>query len=211
MSDIYVGQLVSSNTLEHHGILGMKWGVRRFQNKDGSLTSAGKKRKLVNEHKNETEKKRENRHDRAARASQRDADDLRKHGYTKEADAVQKVADRQREKANAKREKAARKQEKISNRKLAREVGRIYKEESKKEYTKAVDKLEKYTGKKYYDLNDTIQKTAAKNTTDRITQKYGNLSTQQEAFLSASRKGKDYMTSMRMLREDGGVKPRKKR
>lgn len=30
--------------LYHHGIKGMKWGVRRFQNKDGSLTPAGKKR-----------------------------------------------------------------------------------------------------------------------------------------------------------------------
>lgn len=30
--------------LYHHGIKGMKWGIRRFQNKDGSLTKAGKKR-----------------------------------------------------------------------------------------------------------------------------------------------------------------------
>ena len=30
--------------LAHHGILGQKWGVRRYQNKDGSLTSAGKSR-----------------------------------------------------------------------------------------------------------------------------------------------------------------------
>ena len=33
-----------SNELRHHGVKGMKWGVRRYQNKDGSLTPAGKKR-----------------------------------------------------------------------------------------------------------------------------------------------------------------------
>lgn len=32
------------STLTHHGIKGQKWGVRRFQNRDGTLTSAGKKR-----------------------------------------------------------------------------------------------------------------------------------------------------------------------
>lgn len=32
------------NELYHHGILGQKWGVRRYQNKDGSLTEEGKKR-----------------------------------------------------------------------------------------------------------------------------------------------------------------------
>ena len=33
--------------LAHHGILGMKWGVRRYQNYDGSLTAAGQKRYWV--------------------------------------------------------------------------------------------------------------------------------------------------------------------
>ena len=33
-----------NNELEHHGIKGMRWGVRRYQNKDGSLTPRGKKR-----------------------------------------------------------------------------------------------------------------------------------------------------------------------
>lgn len=35
---------MDNNEFMHHGILGMKWGVRRYQNKDGSLTPAGKRR-----------------------------------------------------------------------------------------------------------------------------------------------------------------------
>ena len=31
-------------SIAHHGILGMKWGIRRYQNKDGSLTEEGRKK-----------------------------------------------------------------------------------------------------------------------------------------------------------------------
>lgn len=38
------GNFISESELYHHGIKGMKWGVRRYQNPDGSLTNAGKKK-----------------------------------------------------------------------------------------------------------------------------------------------------------------------
>lgn len=37
---------MENNSLSHWGIKGMRWGVRRYQNKDGSLTALGRKRQL---------------------------------------------------------------------------------------------------------------------------------------------------------------------
>lgn len=39
-----LSDLISPDELYHHGIKGQKWGRRRFQNEDGSLTPAGKER-----------------------------------------------------------------------------------------------------------------------------------------------------------------------
>lgn len=53
--------LIPDNELYHHGIKGMKWGIRRYQNKDGSLIKSGKKKshlssvsKLMKQHKEKT-------------------------------------------------------------------------------------------------------------------------------------------------------------
>lgn len=76
------------NELYHHGILGQKWGIRRFQNPDGSLTEAGKRRYGVAASKspyasgkNGTKQKRTSRNNRIsprAVAAQLSDDDLSK-------------------------------------------------------------------------------------------------------------------------------------
>lgn len=51
--------ITSEDIIKHHGVIGQKWGIRRYQNKDGSLTPAGKKRakKLLDQYEKLTGKK----------------------------------------------------------------------------------------------------------------------------------------------------------
>lgn len=44
MKTYYVGNMLVSDELYHHGIKGQKWGIRRYQNPDGSLTAEGRRR-----------------------------------------------------------------------------------------------------------------------------------------------------------------------
>ena len=61
-----------NNYIQHHGIKGQKWGVRRYQNADGTLTAAGKKRRK--EPNADSLKKQEMREDVKNRRTMSDAD-----------------------------------------------------------------------------------------------------------------------------------------
>ena len=121
--------LAEEEYLEHHGILGMKWGIRRYENPDGSLTEAGKRRyakyerkkqrvmqsgdakKILKFRKNLTDEE----FDTAmARVAKTDA--LR---YNANAAKREKQEARAEAKAERKAEKAAKEQMKLSKKEMA--------------------------------------------------------------------------------------------
>lgn len=83
-------ELIYSSSLYHHGIKGQHWGVRRYQNEDGTLTSAGKARYYKTEYK-------------PAKAEYKEAkSELRKarKDYNKKFDKAQKYEDAHNNSAN---------------------------------------------------------------------------------------------------------------
>jgi hypothetical protein len=99
--------------LMHHGIKGQKWGVRRFQNEDGSLTSAGKRR-LAQTSDSDKRDRLVRGHDTSVRLAKEYADDAKMHA--KQLKFGQAYADRRLSKESARKaERNARKIAKIDD------------------------------------------------------------------------------------------------
>ena len=99
--------------LMHHGIKGQKWGVRRFQNEDGSLTSAGKRR-LAQTSDSDKRDRLVRGHDTSVKLAKEFAADARTHA--KQLKFGQAYADRRLSKENARKaERNARKIAKIDD------------------------------------------------------------------------------------------------
>lgn len=148
------GQLCRSDELYHHGVLGMKWGVRRYQNKNGSLTAAGKKRRSLGETIKDyrTNKKR--------KAS------LEKARQTK---AANKKAAEDRAKALAKGKIKAKN---MTDEELKAKIARMELEKSYHELVSKTDKSASTRGKRFVDkfLDSSIEKIADNAAADIVAQ-----------------------------------------
>lgn len=116
-------------TLQHWGIKGMKWGVRRYQNKDGTLTALGRKR-------------------------MKEMDDNLK-STKKENDALKRENEPLRKSVQANRPKGV---SEMSDAELRERVNRLNMEQQYKQYVSNLYPESKSAGQKFADklLNDVI-------------------------------------------------------
>lgn len=143
---------MSNTELYHHGVKGQRWGIRRYQNKDGSLTAYGKKRYAKELAKLEAEKKRIRQQEQTAKKIKK-LDDMRK-----DLDERKKALNPDDAPESAKRQKAPsvpkkRKLSELSNEEIQAKIDRMNLENKYKELAQAqidaVSKKEVSKGRKF--------------------------------------------------------------
>lgn len=138
--------------LYHHGVKGQRWGIRRYQNRDGSLTAYGKKRYAKELAKLEAEKKRVRQYEQTAKKMSK-LDDMRK-----DLDERKKALNPDDTPESAKQQKALsvpqkRKLSELSNEEIQAKIDRMNLENKYKELAQAridaVSKKEVSKGRKF--------------------------------------------------------------
>lgn len=125
----------SSEFLEHWGIKGMKWGVRRYQNKDGSLTPAGeaRRKKILQDPKLLAKHRSEFTDEELATALKRFQTEKQIRDTTGAETNYQKRERKAQEKAAKKLEKQRAKDQEKANKERMKEQAKLDEERAKKE------------------------------------------------------------------------------
>ena len=138
--------IIQDGELYHHGVLGQKWGVRRFQNKDGSLTQAGKKR---------VSRKQKKALEKARKAKQAKAEAAKK----AKQEQAEFEANKKKALESGTAEEVSKYRGKLTNQELQQVVNRLNMEQRISELAdkKEPTKVEKLT-KKINNANDLVNK-----------------------------------------------------
>lgn len=164
----------NDEALQHHGIMGMKWGVRRYQKADGTLTAAGRKRYGVTSARlNRRQTSVANRIDKALMRSEMRDD---------------KINAKRIEHLSKKTERFDRKIEKATNNGNTEKAKSIL--SKKREYTKSFKEASKYIKEGQKKYNQILE--------NYRNQKISALA--DGANKAAIKKGKDYISAMKANR-----------
>lgn len=130
------------NELYHYGVKGQKWGVRRFQDKSGRLTPAGKKRARAQEELDKAQKKayRKDAKDRMWIEADAQSNATYSNLYSKKIKSIDKKIQKQSSKKNVNTDK-------VERLKFTNEYNKAYKDHYSNETAKSIKELETHVSK----------------------------------------------------------------